>query len=568
MDKKEVAAVLEEIAVLLELTGENPFKVRSYENGARRIAQLEDDLETLVREKRLREVQGVGEALEKKIEELVTTGRLEFHEKLKAQFPQSIFELFSIQGLGPKRIKTVYDELGVDSLEKLEEACRSGRLASLKGFSDKLQQKVLEGIAFAQRHQGVHLAYKALAAAEAMIEQLKPVKGIQRIEVAGSLRRRKEVIRDIDILVSAKKPQAVMERFIGAPKVESIVAHGDTKSSVLLEGGLAADLRVVKDAEFPFALAYFTGSKEHNVVMRQRAKDRGLKLNEYGLYRGDGSLVPCKDEAGIFRALDLPYLPPELREDRGEFALTATPRLVEEDDLRGVIHCHSTYSDGRDTIERMASAARDLGYEYFVICDHSQSAAYANGMKPEKVLEQHREVDALNKKLKDFRILKGIESDIRTDGSLDYEADIMKLFDLVVASVHSKLEMGEAEATARLIKAIESPYCDIIGHLTGRLLLSRPGYEVDYEKIFDACAANGVALEINTHGNRLDVDWRRLRHGKEKGVKFALGPDAHDVEGLSSIPLGVGIARKGWLEPDDVLNVMSVKELLAWRKSR
>lgn len=567
MDKKDVAAVLEEIAVLLELNGENPFKVRSYENGARRIAQLEDDLERLVREKRLREVQGVGEALEKKIEELVTTGRLEFHEKLKAQFPPGIFELFGIQGLGPKRIKTLYDELGIDSLEKLEEACRSGRLAALKGFSDKLQQKVLEGIAFTQRHQGVHLAYKALAAAEVMIEHLKLVQGVQRIEMAGSLRRRKEIIKDIDILVSARKPEAVMEQFIGAPKVESIVAHGDTKSSVLLEGGLAADLRVVKDAEFPFALAYFTGSKEHNVVMRQRAKDRGLKLNEYGLYREDGSLVPCKDEAGIFRALGLPYLPPELREDRGEFALTATPRLVEEDDLRGVIHCHSTYSDGRETIERMASAARGLGYEYFAICDHSQSAAYANGMKPERVLEQHREVDALNNKLKGFRVLKGIESDIRTDGNLDYAADVMKSFDLVVASVHSKLEMSEAEATARLIKAIESPYCDIIGHLTGRLLLSRPGYEVDYEKIFDACAANGVALEINTHGNRLDVDWRHLRHGKEKGVKFALGPDAHDIDGLSSIPLGVGIARKGWLEPDDVLNVMSVKELLAWRKS-
>lgn len=568
MDKKDVAAVLEHIAVLLELTGENPFKVRSYENGARVIAQLDEDLDVVVREGRLRELKGVGEALEKKIVELATTGRLEFYEKLRARFPESIFELFGIQGLGPKRIKAVYEELGVDSLEKLENACREGRVAALKGFSDKLQQKILEGIAFAQRHQGSHLASVAHKAARAMRDHLAADRSVRRIEIAGSLRRCKETIRDIDLLVSSSKPDRVMRRFVEGPGVAQVVAHGDTKSSVVLEGGIAADLRVVEDTQYPYALAYFTGSKEHNVVMRQRAKDRGLKLNEYGLFREDGALVACRDEADIYKALDLPYIPPELREDWGEFDADRIPRLVEEKDLRGVIHVHTPYSDGRDSLPRLVEAVRRLGGAYLVICDHSQSAGYANGMKPETVFRQHQEIDAVNKKLRGFRILKGIESDIRTNGDLDYEEDVLRRFEFIIASVHSKLEMSEDEATTRIIKAIENPCTDAIGHPTGRLLLTRTGYSLHYEKIFDACVANRVALEINSNEHRLDIDWRHIRRGKEKGVRFVIGPDAHDVTGLDCISLGVGIARKGWLEPSDVLNTLSAKELLAWRKPR
>lgn len=565
MNKKEIAAALEETGMLLELSGENPFKVRSYFNTARALQQLEADLETLVREKRLREIKGVGEALEQKIEELVATGRLAFLEELRARYPESLFELFGIQGLGPKRIKALYEELGIDSREKLAAACREDRIAKLKGFSAKMQENILESIAFAGQFAGQHLADAAEAAAEVLMERLCKVKDVQRLEVAGSLRRRKELIKDIDILAAAKDGGALMEAFVSAPEVIRVVAHGPTKSSVALESGIAADLRVVAPEAFPFAWHYFTGSKEHNIVMRQRARDRGLKLNEYGLFREDGAPVPCKDEAELFEALDLPWIPPELREDRGEFDDAPLPELLRDEDIRGVIHCHTTYSDGLHSVAEMAEAAREFGYEYIVICDHSQSAGYANGLKPDRVLEQHAEIDALNKRLRGFRVLKGIESDIRGDGSLDYDQDILAAFDLVVASVHSKLGMSEDEATARVVKAIENPYTCILGHPTGRLLLGRPGYPLDMDKVFDACIANRVAIEINANCHRLDIDWRHIRKGRDKGAVFAIGPDAHNRDAIRDIRHGAGIARKGWLEARHVINCLNAKELLAWR---
>ena len=339
MTKKEVAAVLEEIAVLLELSGENPFKARSYVNVARALEQSEADVETLVRGKRLREIKGVGDALEQKIEELVTTGKLDYHRELRAQFPESLFELFRIPGLGAKRIKTLYDDLKIESLAELEKACEKGAIAELKGFGGKMQQKILEGISFAKKHHGLFLIHKASTEAARLRDWLAKDKAVIRIEIAGSLRRHKEVIKDIDIVASSKKPEALMKRFIEADGVERVTGHGDTKSSVVMKSGIAADLRVVTDEEFPFAMHHFTGSKEHNVAMRQRAKDRDLKMNEYGLFHGD-TPVKCKDETTIFKRLGLPYIPPELREDMGELDLEKTPRLVEQKDLIGVIHCH------------------------------------------------------------------------------------------------------------------------------------------------------------------------------------------------------------------------------------
>lgn len=565
MTNKEVAAVLNEIAVLLELTGESPFKGRAYVNVARQIEQLEENLDVLVKQRRLREIKGVGEAIEEKLTELVTTGKLDYHEKLRAKFPQSLFELFGIPGLGPKRIKTLYEELKVKSLADLEKVCESGKIAELPGFGEKMQEKIREGIGFARQHQGLHLFDQAHAEAMRLVEHLAKDKSVIRIEVAGSLRRRKEVIRDIDIIASSTKPAGVMKRFVEAPGVVQVTGHGDTKSSVVLESGIAADLRVVSDEEFPYALAYFTGSKEHNVRMRQRAKERGLKLNEYGLFKGEKNLK-CKDEAAIFAKLDLPYIPPELREDMGEFETDKIPALVTLDDLAGMVHCHSTYSDGHDTIERMARGAQERGYEYITITDHSQSAAYAGGLTPERVAEQQAEIDRLNKKFKGFVILKGIESDIRADGSLDYENDVLKTFDVVIASVHSRLDMSGKEATKRIVKAVENPYTTILGHPTGRLLLARDGYPLDYEKVFDACAANRVAIEINANCHRLDLDWRYVRRARDKDVMIAIGPDAHSVDGLDDMEYGVGIARKGWLEAKDVLNSKNVKEFLAWRK--
>lgn len=568
MNKHEVAAAFEEIAVLMELSGENPFKSRSYETAARAIEALDGDLDAFVREKRLREIKGVGQAIEEKIEELVSTGRLEFLETLRAHFPTTLFELFQIPGLGPKRVKQLWEERGVDSMQALEEACKAGTLEGLKGFNAKLQAKILEGIAYARQHQGQHLFIEASAAAEELLDFLREDPAVIRVELAGSLRRHKELIKDIDIVASSAHPKKVMDRFVKAPRVQRVTGHGETKSSIVLEPGIAADLRVVTDQEFPFALAHFTGSKEHNVVMRQRAKERGLKLNEYGLFDEQEKCVPCRTESDIFVALGLPYIAPELREDLGEFDAPRLPRLLEIRDLRGLIHCHTTWSDGVDSLEQMVMRAQGCGYEYILITDHSQTAAYAGGLKPEDVAAQQKEIDALNERMEGFRILKGIESDIRLDGALDYEDDVLATFDLVIASVHQKLEMTEAEATARVIRAIENPYTDIIGHPTGRLLLQRPGFPLDVDKIFDACVANNVALEINANCKRLDLDWRHLHRGKDKGVKFSIGPDAHRVEGVDFVRFGVGIARKGWLEKDNVINTMGVEELLAWRKSR
>lgn len=566
MTKKEVCAILEEIAMLLELSGENPFKARSYVNVARELEKSDADIEALVREKRLREIKGVGDALEQKIEELVTTGKLEYHQELRAQYPESLFDLFRIPGLGAKKIKTLHEELKINSLDELEKSC-DGTIAALKGFGEKTEKKILEGIAFARKHQGLHLVHKAMAEAEQLREWLQQEKSLIRIELAGSLRRRKEVIKDIDIVASSRKPESLMKRFVEAPNVDRVTGHGDTKSSVILRSGIAADLRVVRDEEFPFALHHFTGSKEHNVAMRQRAKDRDLKMNEYGVFRGD-TLVPCDDETSIFKLLDLPYIQPELREDMGELDLTETPRLIERDDLIGVIHCHSTYSDGKATIEQMARGAIERRYAYMVLADHSQTAAYAGGLSPAAVIKQHREIDALNATLKRFRIVKCIESDIRADGSLDYEESVLQSFELIIASVHSGLNMNEADATKRVLKAVENPYTAILGHMTGRLLLMREGYPLDTDKIVDACVRNRVAIEINADPHRLDMDWRNIKRARDKGAMFSIGPDAHSVEGMDNVQYGVGIARKGWLGPEHVINCMTLERLFAWRKGK
>ncbi len=566
MTNREVVALLEEIALLLDLSGENPFKSRAYLNVARQIEQSEEDVETLVEEGRLRELKGVGDALEQKITEYVTTGALKYHDDLRAKFPDSLFELFGIPGLGPKRIKQVYEELGITSLADLEAACTNGGLSELKGFGPKMQSKLLEGIEFAKEQQGQHLYNKAFLEAKRLRHLLSEETSVHEIEIAGSLRRCKEVVKDVDLIACSGAPKKVMERFVNDVEVRRVTGHGETKSSVVLNSGVAADLRVVSDTQYPFALLHFTGSKEHNVALRQRAKDRGLKLNEYGLFKGEKSLK-CETEAEVYKALDLPFVPPELREDMGEFEVDSFPELVTLDDVIGMFHSHSKYSDGQNTIEEMALAAQELGYHYLTMTDHSQSAAYANGLRPEAIRKQQKEIDRLNGEISDFRILKGIESDIRSDGSLDYDETVLKTFELVIVSVHSGLNMSEEDATNRIVKAVENPHTTILGHPTGRLLLSRKGYPLNFEKVFDACAANKVAIEINANCHRLDLDWRHVRRAKERGLKLCIGPDAHSTGGLEDMTYGIGIARKGWLEPGDLLNCMTVDEFLAWRSS-
>lgn len=550
------------------------FKTRAYQNGARVVMGLDEDLALLVAEKRLTGVKGIGQALADKITELVTTDRLEYYEKLKSEFPAGFQEMLKVPGLGPKKARLLMTDLGIASLDELDSAARAGRLADLPGFGEKTQSKILEGIEHVRKNAGRYLADVAEAEATALLGVIRNLEGVEQISLAGSLRRRGETIKDIDLVVATSMPAPIMTAFTTAPNVEAVTGHGETKSSVRLTSGMAADLRCVSAREFPFALLYFTGSKAHNVALRGRAQKMGLKLNEYALERTDdsGERVTCADEAAIYRALGLEYIEPELREDTGEIEAAergALPRLITRDDLKGVLHCHSTWSDGTNSIEEMAEAARAMGLIYLGLCDHSRAAAYAGGMSIERVREQHLAIDAINAKLGSaFRVLKGIEVDILADGSLDYPDEVLASFDLVVASVHSRFNLQAAEQTERMIRAVSNPFVDILGHPTGRLLLTRDPYPLDLFAVIDAAAERGVAVEINAHPQRLDLDPAGLRHGLAKGMKTSVNPDAHATSGLSDIAYGIDTARRGWCAAGDVLNALPLPGLLEWLRQR
>ncbi|MGF7398563.1 DNA polymerase/3'-5' exonuclease PolX [Thermoanaerobacterium thermosaccharolyticum] len=563
MDKKTVIDILNEIGLLLELKGENPFKSRAYYNAARTIEVLDDDIEKLIKEDRLKDIKGIGDALNKKLTELVTTGRLEYYDNLKASIPEGLFEMLKIPGLGPKKIKTLYDKLDIKTVGELEYACIENRLVELPGFGEKTQKKILEGIQFIKQFNGKHLFMDAYLEASSLKQYLMDSGLTIRCEIAGSLRRRKEIVKDIDILATCDNPEKLMDVFTKYEGIRDIVAKGETKTSIILKSGINVDLRVVKDEEYPYALHHFTGSKEHNTAMRHRARQMGIKMNEYGLFKGD-LLIKCRDEKEIFNNLNLSYIPPELRENMGEIEAAEKgllPVLIDEKDIKGVFHVHTIYSDGANTLSEMVNAARDRGYKIIGITDHSKSAFYANGLKEEDVLRQLDEIDELNSKYSDIKILKGIESDILKDGSLDYDEDILRRFDFVIASVHSSFKMSKDDMTKRIIKAIKNKYTKIIGHLTGRLLLARDGYDLDVYKVIDSAAEYGKVIEINSSPYRLDIDWRYIKYAKEKGVKFAICPDAHRIEGLDDMKYGIGIARKGWLEAKDVINTYDFDEL-------
>ncbi|HXG11984.1 MAG TPA: DNA polymerase/3'-5' exonuclease PolX [Gemmataceae bacterium] len=575
MDKEQVAAILDEIGTLLEIQGENPFRCNAYHNAARTIAQLGENLEDIVREKRLGELPGIGETLREKITTLVTTGRLPYYEDLRQQIPSGLLEMLRIPGLGPKKVKALYDELGIDTLDKLKAACEAGRVAGLRGFGAKTQQKILEGIAFLSQMGDRVRIDQAMAVAEVILDGLKGCPGIIRMEICGSLRRRKETVKDIDVLVSSDKPEPIMERFVKLPGVRQVIVQGDTKSSVVLAGRsflINADLRVVRDQQFPFALHYFTGSKEHNIRMRERAIKYGLKLNEYEL-AGKGKSIPCKEEADIFHALDLDYIPPELREDTGELEAAekhTLPKLIEPTDIQGVFHCHTDWSDGAATLEAMAEAARRLGLKYLGIADHSQSLTVANGMSPDRARRQQAEIDKLNDRLKGIRLFKGIECDILPDGRLDYDDQLLATFDYVVASVHSHFKQSREEMTRRIIRAIANPHVTMLGHATGRLLLRRDAYQVDLEAVLQVAAKHGTLVEINAHPERLDIDWIHAKRAKALGVGLVINPDAHSTDEIALYRFGVDVARRGWLEKDNVFNTRTAaqvaKALAARRK--
>lgn len=571
MDKDQVASVLDEIGTLLALQGENQFRCQAYHNAARALQQLNADLSQLIAEDKLQEVPGIGTTLQEKITTLVKTGQLPFYEELRQKTPPGMIDLLRLPGLGPKKIKALHDALGIDDLDKLKSACQEDKVAELKGFGAKTQQKILEGIAFlGQAGQRVRID-QAQAVAELLLNGLRHCPGIERMEVCGSLRRRKETINDIDILVSAANAGPIMERFTSLPGVLKVLAQGPTKSSVefLLasEQGRArsiqADLRVVQDDQFPYALHYFTGSKEHNIAMRARAQQFGLKLNEYEL-ASPSRRVECREERDIFAALELDYIPPELREQTGEIDAAAhhrLPTLLETRDLLGTFHCHSTWSDGADSLEDMAKAAQKLGLKYLGIADHSQSLTVANGLTPDRVRQQHVEIDALNKRLRGIRLFKGIECDILADGSLDYDESTLASFDYVVASVHSYFQQPEDEMTERIIRAVRHPRVTMLGHATGRLLLKRDAYKVNLEKVLKAAAEAGTMIEINAHPVRLDLDWVHCQRAKALGVQIVINPDAHGVEEIAYISYGVDVARRGWLEKSNVFNTKSAAQV-------
>ena len=558
MDRKRISRLLDECGTLLALKGENPFRCNAYHNAARAVLQLEGDLQELAAKGQLPKVKGIGKTIAEKIAELLETGRLEFHDRLREEVPAGLIEMLGINGFGPKRIRQAYAELGIDTIDALREACIDGRLAELKGCGVKLTEKILEGIAFLDK-TGKRVLYPvALELAQRLRDTLAGHPAVQRIEICGSLRRCRDTIKDIDLLVASDDPAPIMKRFVEHADVINVTGQGPTKSSILLENGTPADLRVVSRKQFPFALHYFTGSKDHNVAMRARAQDHDLKLNEYEL-AGPKRSVDCPEESDIFAALGLDYIVPELREDTGEIETAANhqlPELVELADITGCFHCHTNASDGGATLEEMVAAAKQSGLKYLGIADHSKTASYAGGLSVEAVREQQRKIDALNAKSKGFRIYKGIESDILADGSLDYDEETLASFDYVVASIHMPLNMDEATMTERVVRAIRHPRCTMLGHPTGRLLLKREAYPIDLERVLQEAAKHGTMIEINAHPVRLDLDWVFCKRAKSLGVRLVINPDAHATDGIADIRYGVATARRGWLEAKNVFNTL------------
>jgi DNA polymerase (family 10) len=589
MTKNEIAGVLEEIGVLLELKGENPFKVRAYHAGARALETLEEDVGTVIAEDRLQAITGIGEALAKKITELQATGRLGFHEKLKASIAPGLVEMLEIPGLGAKKIKALHEKLGISAVAELARACAEGRVAALDGFGEKSQEKILAGIrnraAYARRHRW----WEAFAVAEPILQGLRALPQVRRAEHAGSLRRGLETVGDLDFLVAAEAWAPIVEWFTTRPEVREVTAKGETKASVRYAGGLQADLRIVPPTQFAFALHHFTGSKDHNVQMRQRALARGLSLSEWGLVPAEGEgtakekaaaqrksrsakLENIQSETDLFAALGLHYIPPELREGQGEIEAAEKgelPRLIEAADLRGVFHNHTTASDGRNTLVEMVAAAQGHGWEYLGIADHSKASFQANGLDEKRLRRQIAEIAALNQSGRfTTQVLAGVECDILPDGRLDLDEALLRELDYVVVSVHSAFTQSEAEMTTRIIRAIEHPCATMLGHPTGRLLLKREGYSVNVAKVIDAAVANRVAIELNASPLRLDLDWRHWRRAAERGLYCVINPDAHDTAGLEHVRAGINAARKGWLTAEHVLNTRGLAGVREYLRTR
>ena len=574
ISKEAIAQTLEGIAQLLDLKGEISFKIRAYQNAARAVETYAGDLEAAAEKGELGEIEGIGKSAAEKITELIQTGHLAYFDELKAEFPPGIFELFTVNGLGAKKIKALYDKLQISSLAELEAACRDGRVAGLPGFGEKTATNLLANIEQRQRNAAFHRLGDVAGVAFRLVEILRAHPAVSRASEGGSFRRRKEVVRDLDFVASTTDPKAVGDDFVKLPQVEAVIAHGPTKVSVRLQDGIQCDLRLVSDAEYPYALHHFTGSKEHHIALRNRALEtRGWSINDYRISVAEGSkrhepLPVVTDEKEFYRALGLDYIPPELRENLGEIEAAANgtlPDLIEPENLRGTFHCHTTASDGHSTLEEMAAAAQELGLQYLGIGDHSKSSVQANGQDERRLAEQGEAIRRLNegygREGVKFRLFAGVECDLHKDGTLDFSDEVLAGLDYVVVSIHASFTLPQAEMTRRIIRAMENPHVTMMGHLTGRLLLEREGYAVDIPAVLDAAAATGTIIELNANAWRLDLDWRWWHLAKEKGVKCAINPDAHRTEGLQDLWFGVTQARKGWLTRADVVNCLPLGKI-------
>jgi DNA polymerase (family 10) len=567
MENKQIADFFAKIAELLELQGDNPFRIRSYQNAARILADMSESIAQMVRDGRdLEEIPGIGSGISKKIVEIVESGKLRFLEEQMAKVPAGLPDLLRVEGLGPKKVKLFHDRLGIDSLDKLEEAAKGGKLRELDGMGARSEEKILKGIENLRRGLGRFKLSVGVSYAEALVDYLRKVKGVKRLEPSGSLRRRCETIGDLDILAICAKNSPIMDKFTTYDDVEEVIAKGETKSSVRLRCGMQVDVRVLEAGSFGSGLQYFTGSKAHNIALRSRANDRGLKLSEYGVFEiQTDRKVAGKSEEEVYKALDLPLIPPELREDRGEIEAAEKgklPKLIELSDIRGDLQMHTRESDGKDTIEEMVEAAKKLGYEYIAITEHSKAVRIANGLDEKRLAEHLKRIDKVNAKLSGFRVLRGIEVDILGDGSLDLSDDILKECEVVVASVHSRFAMEEREMTQRIIRALKNPNVNFLGHPTGRLVLEREPYKVDLKEVIKAAIDNNVIVEINAYPDRLDLRDVDARMAKEMGARLSISTDAHSKLQLVMMKYGVFTARRAWLEAKHVVNTLAVGRLL------
>jgi len=569
MKNTAVAKVFQDIADLLELKGENPFKIRAYQRAARTIEHLPKEIEIMLDEEEdLKDIPGIGEALAKKITELMTTGKLEYYEKLRAEFPQGISTLLEIPGVGPKTAMKLSSELEIKTIDELEKAIQEGEVAKLFRLGDKTAENILHQIqALRRKDQRIPIG-EALPVVEEILNALRPLPGVKNLIAAGSLRRFRETVGDIDLMGTADKPEEVIEAFTRLPQIRQVLAQGPTKASVIVPGGLQVDLRLVEHDSFGSLLQYFTGSKEHNIRLRERGVKQGLKLSEYGITdRATEKLERFDNEEDFYRRLGLQYIPPELREARQEIEIAekeAIPQLIETSDIKGDLHVHSDWSDGHDSIAELAEAAKALGYKYLAITDHSVGRGIAHGLSEERLQQQIAEIRKLNEQLKGIHLITGIEVDIRADGSIDLPEALLGELDIVIAAVHSAMGQSEEQMTRRVIGAMENPHVDAIAHPTCRLIGEREPIAIDMEAVFRAAAKNNKALEINAMPNRMDLKDLHTFRARELGVKLLIGTDAHSGAQLSFMKFGVGVARRGWCEPEHILNTRPLKEVLTF----